>query len=502
MKYMPFISIISLLGLILSASNVYAQKDCIVKQENLVRHVYTLASDSMAGRKTGEMGLRIAAEYIAGEFKEAGLIPFASDSSYFQTFSLYMSVDHRIEFTGIHKKVSSFAVASNYLNPTDTMVMVFNDPRSPMPSSVINDNKTFLLLNPENQKQAGKVVRKRHGEGIRRFIIIADGPAWEYQLLRNEMPDRSYRLKSKNSNSGLEKVIKGLDSLVVVIMRPQEIAQIIGYKPDFDMLEEEVRKNRALIRIGAPTTFQYLPGRIDSIMTENIAGMVKGERGNDQVVVITAHYDHVGTDRKGLNAGADDNASGTAALVEIARVLKCLQDSGAVFKGSVLFVAFSAEEAGLLGSEFFVMSKEFATVKPLLNMNLDMIGRSVKYGFIETFRLQSTGYTEDLSRRESYVYLMNKGKGTRRYVRYAERAAKYHPGFNIDRSPGLIERVTFRYGSDHANFIKKKIPVLVWFTGLHPDYHTPGDTPDKIDYDNMAKITCVIIKATTEIITR
>ena len=101
---------------------------------------------------------------------------------------------------------------------------------------------------------------------------------------------------------------------------------------------------------------------------------------------------------------------------------------------------------------------------------MEMMGRSIQYGMIQSMILsEGDGITEDVSKRESYVYLMNKKWGTRSYIRHAKRVARDYPGFRIDRSPGLLERLTFRFGSDHASFLKKRVPVLVWFTGLHPD---------------------------------
>jgi Zn-dependent M28 family amino/carboxypeptidase len=186
-------------------------------------------------------------------------------------------------------------------------------------------------------------------------------------------------------------------------------------------------------------------------------------------------------------------------------VLKCKQDSGHVFDRSVLFVAFTAEELGLLGSRYFVESELFADTKPLLNINMDMIGRSVKHKTFQAMVQSSTleDFQEDTTLRESYVYLTAIGKDIRKYSDYAsEIAVNDHPGFVVDRNPGLVGRLAYRGGSDHANFVKQGIPALVWFTGLHPDYHTPRDTPDKIDYSNLERITDVIFKTTLRIISR
>jgi len=481
----------------------FAQTPCGVDKENLIRHVYLLASDSLEGRETGEPGQKKAADYIAREFLEIGLKPFVSDTGFFQTFYLYDRVAGKVEFSGLRREVPALSFHSGYQQEGDSCVFIFQDHRSPIDHARIDADRAFLLINPKNARQTRKQIHRRHAEGIRRFVIIAEGSPWASLTWRERFPGRRHSLEPVSTPSKLERIIAESDSVLVVVIRQREMSQIIGYRPDIDMLQQQVKRHGAAVQLGAPLMYRHTPAYTDSMATENVVGMIEGKRGTDQMVVITAHYDHIGIEDDTINPGADDNASGTAALIEIARVLKCMQDSGKVFEKSVLFVAFSAEEIGLLGSRYFVTSEPFVQTKPLLNINMDMIGRSIRYRTMQAMVMRSSSedQEEDTTLRESYVFLTVIGKGIGQFADYAtEIAAEDHPGFVIDRNPGLLGRLSYRGGSDHASFVDKGIPALVWFTGLHPDYHTPRDTPEKIDYSNLTRVTDVILKTTLRII--
>ncbi len=482
---------------------LHGQQPCVVDRDLLTQHVYILASDSMQGRMTGEPGQQMAAAYIAGQYGQIGLVPVIGDTSYFQEFTVFRSKPATMRVQGVRVEVETMALSAGYEEFAGDGTLYFSYKRSALDVDKLAEENGFVLLQPRNPRHARRVVRRHYREGVRRFALVADSPLWTYHKMMAEFYEMRYRLTEEPSYHRIDKIIQGLDSVQVMIVTPGQMSQMIGFNPDFGLLEMDSRSRRAMVPVGEAIAYSKSPMVAEEIVTENVVGMIHGTRGLDEVVVVTAHYDHMGVDDKGIHAGADDNASGTAALIEIARVLQCMQDSGEVFNRSVVFVAFSAEEVGLLGSEYFVTSEPFRAMNPLMNINMDMIGRSVKYSTFQAMRLQATAtnYREDHSLRESYVYLMNKGRGTRRFVRHARRiASNDHPGFTIDRSPGLMKRITYRYGSDHASFIKEGIPVMVWFTGLHPDYHTPRDTPDRIDYENMTRITDVILKTTLQII--
>lgn len=235
--------------------------------------------------------------------------------------------------------------------------------------------------------------------------------------------------------------------------------------------------------------------------TENVIGYIPADKKNAEWVVITAHYDHLGKSGDKIYNGADDNASGTTALLEIAEACCEAKKTGTVFTKNIMFIAFSAEELGLVGSGHFINSDIADSIKMMLNINMDMIGKSIRYGLIEAFKeMENTNFKEDTSYREDFVYLFHKGKQTTKFSKYAKKSAR-SKRFKIDQSPGLMMKLLYKSASDHKHFYDKGIPVMVFFTGLHPDYHTERDTADKIDYENLTIITKIIFETVFKIVT-
>jgi Zn-dependent M28 family amino/carboxypeptidase len=235
--------------------------------------------------------------------------------------------------------------------------------------------------------------------------------------------------------------------------------------------------------------------------TENVLGYIPADKQNAEWLIIGAHYDHLGKRGDKIYNGADDNASGTSALIEIAEALSKAKDTGEEFDKNILFIAFSAEEKGLIGAKQFVNSSIADTMDMLVMFNMDMIGKSIKYGLIETFsEMENSDFKEDTTYKEDYVYLFKKGSKTRQYTRYSRKSGKSRK-FKVDTNPGAILKLAYRSGSDHKPFFDAGVPIMVYFTGLHPDYHTERDTPDKLDYENLTIITKIIFETVYQIVT-
>ena len=137
----------------------------------------------------------------------------------------------------------------------------------------------------------------------------------------------------------------------------------------------------------------------------------------------------------------------------------------------------------------------------VLNINMDMIGKSIKYGIVETFKeAENKDFKEDTTYREDYVYLFRKGKNTGKFSKYSRKSGR-SKNFIVDTHPGGLLKLIYKSSSDHKPFYDKGVPIMVYFTGLHPDYHTERDTPDKIDYDNLTIITKIIFETVYKIVT-
>ncbi|MFO7722563.1 MAG: M28 family peptidase [Bacteroidales bacterium] len=499
MKHRQIPGLIIAIFFIASAVSLFAQPPCRVDQQMLKQHVYYLASDSLEGRNTGEPGQKAAASYIAQAFSEIGLQPLA-DGDFYQRFCLYSNSQPRLSFKGPARMVT--AVVSHFQVP-DTCSIYYMGKSTRVPGDLMGRRDVFLMIRPEGLKDARRMIGRLAAQGNHSIIVIMESGSIRGAVRKKEATDRSLRVKPESDPGKLSRLTSGIDTFGIAFMSPAQVRLLTGYNLPYEEFDKQVKKHRTAISLNLRVPCEFQEAKVDSVQTENIAGMLKGMEGADEYIVLTAHYDHVGKEGGKIHPGADDNASGTAALMEIARILSCEVEQGLQLKRSVIFAALSAEELGLLGAEYFVESPEFEGKNTMLNMNMDMIGRSIKYPMIKALIYQETGnYTEDTIQREAYVYLLNKGKKTRKYVRISKASARQFDGFKIDRTPGLLERLTFKMSSDHRKFHQKGIPIMVWFTGLHPDYHTPRDTRDKIDYVNLTRVTRIITETTREILIR
>ena len=206
-----------------------------------------------------------------------------------------------------------------------------------------------------------------------------------------------------------------------------------------------------------------------TVETENVVAIIKGSEKPDEYVVITAHLDHVGVDDTGIYNGADDDGSGTVALLEIAEAFKKAADKGKGPKRSIVFLHVTGEEKGLLGSAYYADNPIYPLENTVVNLNVDMIGRI------------------DPSRREKnrdYIYLIGSDHDSVDLHKLSEQTNAESVNMTLDyRFNDKNDPNRFYYRSDHYNFAKNGIPIIFYFTGTHADYHKITDTPDKIEYD-------------------
>jgi hypothetical protein len=206
--------------------------------------------------------------------------------------------------------------------------------------------------------------------------------------------------------------------------------------------------------------------------SENIWAYIEGSEKPDEVLVISAHYDHVGMKNGEVYNGADDDGSGTVALLEIAQAFMQAKKDGYGPKRSILFLHVTGEEHGLHGSRFYSENPLFPIANTIADLNIDMIGR-------RDAEHKSDG---------NYVYVIGSDRLSTDLHNINEAAnAKYTHlkldyTFNERNDPNQ-----FYFRSDHYNFAKKGIPIIFYFNGVHEDYHGPGDEPQKIEYDLLAK---------------
>ena len=264
-----------------------------------------------------------------------------------------------------------------------------------------------------------------------------------------------------------------------------------GQKMAAEYLVNEYKKLNLPSPAGVTNYYQPVPStafRGNVKDSENVMAFLEGSEFPEEVLVISSHYDHVGMDAEGnVFNGADDDGSGTVAILEIAEAFMKAKADGYSPKRSILFLNVTGEEKGLIGSKWYTDNPVFPLANTVANLNIDMIGRI------------GTGKEEA----GDYVYLIGSDKlSTELHDLSEEVNAKYFNmeldyTYNDENDPNR-----FYYRSDHYNFAKNNIPIIFYFNGVHADYHKISDTPDKIEYDLLAKRAQLVFVTAWEIANR
>lgn len=470
--------------------------------DSLKKYVYILASDSLKGRKTGSQGQEIAAAFIAGKFKEAGLTPISTSSAnpYYQPFALYSAPigfkEAAISIKGSSKKVYLFSdimllsgngIANTSITPYFGAIDSQSDSTCYTPVlaaksiddglSKINrayteskDSKgTFLLVLPSD-----KVVEFNRS----RFAFSAslmqktnqDGDTVFYTPINDPVLAKE--------NVYYHKVLPFLAKhpSISILLTDEIFLKKLFSKDD---LEGYPQVKKASVGKTLVISGSCPADRLKKIQTENVVGIFEGTKKKNEAIIVCAHYDHIGTLEKDSNAkgdsicnGADDNASGTSAILEVARLLESAKSKGYLPNRTIILVTFTGEELGLLGSDFMVNNPIFPLSKTVAVVNLDMIGRS-----------NETHFDSDM-----YVYPLTLGNSSSKFGQCLNQSAKIAK-LNINNPISERELELWTHGSDHDNFVKAGIPAIVITTGEHADYHTPADEASKINYPRLERIT-------------
>ncbi|WP_457610714.1 M28 family metallopeptidase [Lutibacter sp.] len=218
--------------------------------------------------------------------------------------------------------------------------------------------------------------------------------------------------------------------------------------------------------------------------SENVVAFIKGNEKPNEIIVLSAHYDHLGIKNGKIYYGADDDGSGTVAILEIAEAFQKAAKEGNGPKRSILFLHVTGEEKGLLGSKYYTNFPIFPLKNTVVDLNIDMIGR------IDTVHTYSP----------NYIYLIGSDKLSTELHQLSEKINNKFTKLSLDYTYNNEDDPNrFYYRSDHYSFAKNNIPIIFYFSGTHKDYHKASDTPDKIDYEVLAKRTQLIFYTAWEL---
>ncbi len=234
------------------------------------------------------------------------------------------------------------------------------------------------------------------------------------------------------------------------------------------------------------TFFKRIFKSNQTIRGENVLGYIEGTDLKDELIIITAHYDHLGKHDSLIFNGADDDASGVAGAMEIAEAFMIAKKEGYGPRRSILIMPVSGEEKGLLGSEYYTDNPIYPLENTIANLNIDMIGR-----------------LDDWHDNGNYVYLIGSDRLSLELHNLNEEINAKYIGLDLDyRFNDEEDPNRYYYRSDHYNFAKNNIPVIFYFNGIHEDYHRPSDTIEKLDFNKIETITKLIFLTAWELANR
>ena len=439
-------------GLQLDASQSVALRySNTIDINDLKEYLKKLSSDEFEGRETTKEGQKKAAHFIKEQFIKANISsPIKDSNTYFQQFPVevldFSAVDLIINTSKL-KFLDEYYSFGSPFNSSYTQLLLI---------------KSKLLNNPiiSEDNYNGKAV-----------LIISDTSLENHQV--------SWRKQMNYASSkGAKAIIFQKPNYTKTDLRIKE--QIM--KPYMKMHGNNKPKTHIPVFVVDDAALQKsLKDSINTItfstntrrikFSENVLGFIPGV--SNEIIVISAHYDHIGYDNGQICNGADDDGSGTSALMAVAKSFQKAYDDGFIPQRGILFLAVSGEEKGLFGSRYYTENPIFPLSKTVADLNIDMVGRK-----------------DTLHVNNNYIYLIGSDRISKELHLISEEINKKHIFFNLDYTYNKKDDPNrFYQRSDHYNFAKNNIPVIFYFGGIHEDYHKPTDDYYKIDFFKLEKVT-------------
>jgi hypothetical protein len=484
-------------------------------------YLYFIASDALEGRNTPSRGLDVAAEFIRYHLARWGVKPGGDNGAYFQDIWLTRRRinDSKISLSGKEFKVNEDFFAFRYKPGVFNGPLVFAGNGWMVKAKNINayqglevkDKIVVIAANfRSNGRPAGITSEDLKGakgvdwadpptyakaNGAKALLLVLSGNDYANWSQYRQFLGGSGRYRMDAAGAS-----EGDDIPVLIVSKGMAEALFAGEKANPADVIALANDN------AAQTPFEFndknagitLTGEVERTKTQNVIGIVEGSDPvlKNEYVAIGSHYDHVGiggcggvSEKDNICNGADDDGSGTVAVLNLARAFAISKPRP---KRSIIFVWHTGEEKGLWGSEYFANNSTVPLDKIVVQLNIDMIGRSKKEGDTDRRNATLTGPKE--------IYVIGSKLMSTELGALSERvnASYLNLAFNYKYDdPNDTERLFYR--SDHYNYAKKGIPIIFYFDGVHEDYHQAGDHPDKIDYEKMEMVTRTIFMTGWEI---
>jgi hypothetical protein len=483
---------------------------------NELRRILTIvASDEMEGRETATEGQKKAEAFIVAKIKSFGVKPIdrpGVTDGYLQEIPFTKEEWRKVELTANGEEFKhlrdfySFRSMNNDMPMTNANEVIFlgygiDDEAYSDYKGVDVKGKVIMILSDEPMDKAGnswitgskkpstwtsnwkKKLKTANENGVKAVLIIDPETGKNIGRYRRYLVEPSMSVGMPDGEM--------IDAANSFYISPEMARSILG--KDGKKLAKALKK---ITKKGKPNTFSFLCNlsmtqekKQELINSSNVMAFFEGsdEALKEEIVVISAHYDHLGKRGTDIYNGADDNGSGTTALLELAQAYADAVKDGNGPRRSVLLMWVSGEEKGLLGSEYYVKNPIFPLENTIVDVNVDMIGR----------------VDEKHADNPKYIYVIGADRLSSELHEINEAMNKKYTNIELDYTFNEEDDPNrYYYRSDHYNFAELGIPAIFYFSGVHEDYHKITDTVDKIQFEKMETIAKLVFYTSWELANR
>lgn len=462
-----------------------------ITEDKLKADLGAIASDAMEGRETGQAGIEMAAQYLKSRLESSGFGSMSGTSVDFQdvgfTFTSWDNIEVNIndqKFRHLWDYLA-FPTKNNSHPEVNSSEIIFlgygiSDPKYDDYKGVDVKNKVILINSGEPVKQNGtywltgdsipsdwynnidRKLKLAYEKGVAMVLIIEED-------LKAKLAENRRLLLGSSVELG-DKSTTGVPYPAHIYVSTTILKEIVGKDQ-----KKLIKARKKIEKKGKPANVVFravlkakMGKKVNLLKGKNVIATLQGVKYPDEYIIVSAHYDHLGKRGDNIFNGADDNGSGTTAVLNIADAFVNACTQGFCPDRSIVFLWVCGEEKGLLGSRYYADNPVYPLENTMVNVNIDMVGR----------------IDEKYKNGEKYIYVIGSDRLSATLHQINEKVN--------DRFGGLVLDYTYNdendpnkyyYRSDHYNFAQKGIPAIFFFNGVHNDYHQPSDTVEKISFE-------------------
>lgn len=483
-----------------------------ISADVLKNHLMVLASDSLEGRETGTAGTMMASEYIAEELSNMSV--FAQHrpglNRYFEpvafTFSKWLDTDLFVNGRRFRLVWEYLAYPdeneNNYLIKDNEIIYLgygIDDPKySDYKKAKVKDKIIMIRMgepvNPKtgNSYITGTAQKSDWSTDVHKKLKVAKEKGVKLVLVIDEdikasIENNRRRLLFPSPKMG-DFLNTPIETANAAYISPEIASLIINENArKVEKADRKISKGKP-VKVELPVDFATnMTKEVKVIKDRNVIGFIEGKKHPNEYIILSAHYDHLGKRGDEIFNGADDNASGSGMLLEIANAFQRAVMEGNRPDRSVVFLWLTGEEKGLLGSKYYVEHPVFPLENTIANINTDMVGRIDK----------------KYEGNPDYIYVIGSDRLSSDLHRINEEMNQKYCHLTLDYTYNAEDDPNqYYYRSDHYSFAKHGIPAIFFFNGVHEDYHRATDEVDKINFDKMVNIGKLIFHTAWELANR